>query len=134
MERLIVGYDDSPAARGALTWAVHHAHRSGAELIIVFVVASSFEWELNAAQINTDPIRKAFHRRLRGQWTEPVRACTRALRNTPRDRTTRRGSAQAARRNDAALIVIGMTRGELLANSCSAASATTCSTTPCGPW
>jgi nucleotide-binding universal stress UspA family protein len=114
MERVIVGYDDSPAARGALTWAVHHAQRSGAELIIVFVVASSFEWELNAAQINTDPIRKEFHRRLRGEWTEPVRVA--GVRYEAQLEVGRPAEAllEAARRNDAALIVIGMTpRGTL---------------------
>ncbi len=114
MERVIVGYDDSPAARGALTWAIHHAQRLGADLIIVFVVASSFEWELNAAQINTDPIRKAFHRRLRGQWTEPIRAAH--VRYETHLETGRPAEVllDAARRDNAALIVIGMTaRGTL---------------------
>jgi nucleotide-binding universal stress UspA family protein len=114
VERVIVGYDDSPAARGALTWAVHHARRFGAELIIVFVVSSSFEWELNAAQINTDPILKAFRRRLREQWTEPVRAA--GVRYETHLETGRPAEVLlgVARRNGAALIVIGMTaRGTL---------------------
>jgi nucleotide-binding universal stress UspA family protein len=114
MERVIVGYDDSPAARGALAWAVHHARRSGAELIIVYVVSSTFEWELNAAQVNTDPIRKEFQRRLRGQWTEPVRAA--GVRYETQLEVGRPADAllSAARRNDAELIVIGMTaRGTL---------------------
>jgi nucleotide-binding universal stress UspA family protein len=114
MERVIVGYDDSPAARGALTWAVHHAQRTGAELVIVYVVSSSFEWELNAAQINTDPIRKEFERRLRGQWTESVR--TAGVRYEIQLEVGRPAEAllAAARRKDAALIVIGLTgRGTL---------------------
>ena len=114
MERVIVGYDDSPAARGALTWAVDHARRSGAELIIVFVVSSSSEWELNAAQINTDPIRKEFQRRLRGQWTEPVRAA--GVRYETQLEVGRPAEVllNAARHHEAALIVIGMTaRGTL---------------------
>jgi hypothetical protein len=61
---------------GGVGWAVHHARRRVAELIVVFVVSSSFEWELNAAQVNTDPIGKELRRRLRGEWTEPVRAGT----------------------------------------------------------
>ena|SRR5437016_1180823 len=114
MERVIVGYDDSPAARGALTWAVHHAQRTEAELIIVYVVSSSFEWELNAVQVNTDPIRKEFERRLRGAWTEPVRAA--GVRYQIQLDIGRPAEAliDAARRNEAALIVIGMTaRGTL---------------------
>jgi nucleotide-binding universal stress UspA family protein len=114
MERIVVGYDDSPAARGALSWAVHHARRTEAELVIVFVVSSSFEWELNAAQINTDPIRKEFERRLRGEWTQLVR--TAGVRYETRLEVGRPAHAllDAARRTEAVLIVIGMTgRGTL---------------------
>jgi nucleotide-binding universal stress UspA family protein len=123
MERVIVGYDDSPAARGALTWAVDHAQRVGGELIVVFVVSSSFEWELNAVQVNTDPIRKEFERRLRGEWTEPVRAAgvryeTQLVVGRPAD-----ALLDAARHNEASLIVIGMTArgtlGELVFSSVS---------------
>jgi nucleotide-binding universal stress UspA family protein len=114
MERIIVGYDDSPAARGALTWAVHHAQRAEAELIIVYVVSSSFEWELNAVQINTDPIRKEFERRLRGEWTEPVRAAGVRYETQLDVGRPARALLDAARRHEAALIVIGMTaRGTL---------------------
>jgi nucleotide-binding universal stress UspA family protein len=114
MERVLVGYDDSPAARGALAWAVHHAQRTGAVLVIGYVVSSSLEWELNAAQINTDPIRKEFERRLRGAWTEPVR--TAGVRYETQLEVGRPADAllAAARRTEAALIVIGMTgRGTL---------------------
>jgi nucleotide-binding universal stress UspA family protein len=123
MERIIVGYDDSPAARGALAWAIHHARRTDAELIVVFVVSTSFEWERNAAQVKTDPIRKEFHRRLRGEWTEPVRAG--GVRYETRLEVGRAAEAllDAARRNEAALIVIGMTArgtlGELVFSSVS---------------
>ena len=114
MERVIVGYDDSPAAPGALAWAVHHARRSGAELVIVYVVSSSFEWELNAAQVNTDPIRKELRSRLRGQWTEPVRAAGVRYETQLEDGRPAEALLDAARRNDASLIVIGMTpRGTL---------------------
>jgi nucleotide-binding universal stress UspA family protein len=114
MERVLVGYDDSPAARGALAWALHHAQRTGSELVIVHVVSSSFEWELNAAQINTDPIRKELERRLRGEWTERVR--TAGVRYETQLEVGRPADAllAAAQRTEAALIVIGMTgRGTL---------------------
>lgn len=114
MERVIVGYDDSPAARGALTWAVHHAQRTGAELVIVYVVSSSFEWELNAIQINTDPIRKELESRLRGRWTEPVRAAGVLYETQLEVGRPAEALLAAARRKEAALIVIGMTgRGTL---------------------
>ena len=114
MEHVIVGYDDSPAARGALAWAVHHAQRVGAELVIVFVVSSSFELELNAFQVNTDPLRKEFQRRLHGPWTEPVR--TAGVRYETRLAVGRPAEVllDAARHHQAALIVVGMTgRGTL---------------------
>jgi nucleotide-binding universal stress UspA family protein len=114
MERIIVGYDNSPAARGALRWAVHHASRTGAELIVVYVVSSAFEWELNAVQINTDTIRKDVEHRLRGEWTEIVRDA--GVRYEIELKLGRPAEAllAAARRNEAVLIVIGMTpRGTL---------------------
>ena len=81
------------------------------------------EWELNAAQVNTDPIRKEFERRLRGEWTEPVRAA--GVRYETQLEVGRAAEAllDAARRNEAALIVIGMTArgtlGELVFSSVS---------------
>jgi nucleotide-binding universal stress UspA family protein len=114
VERIIVGYDNSPAARGALKWAVHHASQIGAELVVVYVVSSTFEWELNAVQVNTDPLRKEVEHRLRGEWTEIVRAA--GVRYEIELKVGRPAEAllAAARRNEAALIVIGMTpRGTL---------------------
>lgn len=114
MERIIVGYDNSPAAQGALRWAVHHAGRTDSELVVVFVVSSTAEWELNAIQVNTDPMRQELERRLRGEWTEPVR--TAGVRYETQLEVGRPAEVllAAARRNEAALIVIGMTpRGTL---------------------
>lgn len=123
MERIVVGYDDSPAARGALAWAVQHAQRIEAALVIVYVVSSTFEWELNAAQVNTDPIRKEFERRLRGEWTEPVRAAGVRYETQLEVGRPARALLEAARRTEAALIVIGMTArgtlGELVFSSVS---------------
>jgi nucleotide-binding universal stress UspA family protein len=114
MERVIVGYDDSPPARGALAWAIHHARRSGAELVHQLRLSSSFESELNAAQVNTNPIRRELQRRLRGQWTESGPGRRRPL--PAQFETGRPAEAllDAARRDDASLIVIGVTpRGTL---------------------
>jgi nucleotide-binding universal stress UspA family protein len=109
MERVIVGYDNSPAARAAMRWAVHYASRTDAELIIVFVVPSIAEWEFNAAQVNTDPMRQEIERRLRGEWTDIVRDGGVPYQTQLDVGRPAETLLAAARRNDAALIVIGMT-------------------------
>ena len=38
MERVLVGYDDSPAARSALDWAIEHIRRDDGELVVAYVV------------------------------------------------------------------------------------------------
>ena len=53
MEKIVVGYDHSLAAQGALAWAMDYAGRSVAELIIVYGVSSAWEWELAAIQVNS---------------------------------------------------------------------------------
>jgi nucleotide-binding universal stress UspA family protein len=114
MEKIVVGYDHSPAAQGALAWGVDYAGRSGAELIIVYGVSSAWEWELAAIQVNPDPIRHKIGQLLRQDWTASVRAAgvhhqTEVLVGRPADVLL-----ASARRHEAALIVLGMTgRGTL---------------------
>lgn len=114
MERVIVGYDNTPAARGALRWAVDYGSRVGAELVIVFVVPTIAEWELNAIQVNTDPIRREIEHHLNGDWTQSVRAAGVEHRIELEVGRPAESLLAVARRNDAAMIVIGMTpRGTL---------------------
>ena len=114
MHTIVVGFDNSDAARAALDWAVEHATRIGGELLVVYVASSIAEWELSAAQINPDPIRHEFERRLNDEWTAPVRMAnvpcrTRFVVGRPADELM-----SAARAEQAAVIVIGMTaRGTL---------------------
>jgi nucleotide-binding universal stress UspA family protein len=111
---IVVGFNNSDAARAALDWAVQHATLTGGELLVVYVASSIAEWELSAAQINPDPIRHEFERRLKAEWTAPVRKASVAYRTRftigrPADELMR-----AAREEQAAVIVIGMTaRGTL---------------------
>lgn len=72
MERIIVGYDHGPAAQGALRWALDYARRTNAELVVVYAVSSSWEWELAAIQVNPDPIRHEIRQLLAESWTEAV--------------------------------------------------------------
>lgn len=114
MEKIVVGYDHSPAAQGALVWAVDYARRMGAELIVVYGVSSAWEWELAAIQVNPDPIRHEIGQLLRQDWTATVRAAgvsyqTEVAVGRPADVLL-----ASARRHEAALIVLGMTgRGTL---------------------
>jgi len=114
MERIVVGYDHSSGARAALRWAIHHGTGRDVELVIVYVMSALAEWELAAVQVDPDPIRQEFERRLREEWTAPVREAgvpytTNVAVGRPADQLMR-----VARRDDAALIVIGMTgRGTL---------------------
>jgi nucleotide-binding universal stress UspA family protein len=114
MENIVVGYDHSPAARGALTWAVDYGGRTGAELVIVYVVSSAWEWELSAVQVNPDPIRHEISQMLRQDWTEPVRVAGVPYRTEVAVGRPAEALLAAARHHDASLIVLGMTgRGTL---------------------
>lgn len=114
MERVMVGYDHSPAAQGALSWAVDYAGRTGAEIVVVYVVSSAWEWELAAVQVNPDPIRKEIEELLRQSWTAPLRAAgvkyhTEVAVGRPAD-----ALLASARHHEVSLIVLGMTgRGTL---------------------
>ena len=114
MERIILGYNDSAAAQAARDWAIDQAQVRQAEIVMVYVVSSIWQWELAAAQINPDPITREFDRLLRHDWSEPLRTSgtpyrTELLRGRPADAVR-----DCAQREDAALIVVGMsTRGTL---------------------
>jgi nucleotide-binding universal stress UspA family protein len=114
MGKIVVGYDHSPAAQGALAWAVDYAGKTGAALVLVYGVSSAWEWELAAIQVNPDPIRREIGHLLRQDWTAPVRAAkvpyeTEVLVGRPADVLL-----ASARRHEATLIVLGMTgRGTL---------------------
>ena len=114
MERIVVGYDHSPPAQGALTWAVDYAQRAGAELVLVYAISAAWEWELAAAQVNPDPIRHEIRELLHEGWTAPVRAA--GVRYTTEVTVGRTAEVllAAARHHEASLIVLGMTgRGTL---------------------
>ena len=115
MEHIVVGYDHTPAAQGALAWAAHYARRTtDVELVLVYVVSSTWEWELSAVQVNPDPIRREIKELLHDSWTEPLRAA--GLRYQTEVTVGRPAEAllASARRHEASLIVLGMTgRGTL---------------------
>ena len=114
MEHIVVGYDHTPAAQGALAWAAHYAGRNDGQLVLVYVVSSAWEWELSAVQVNPDPIRREIKQLLHDSWTEPLRAA--GLRYQTEVTVGRPAEAllASARRLEASLIVLGMTgRGTL---------------------
>lgn len=123
MEHLVIGYDHSPPAQGALSWAIDYAGRSGAELVIVYAISSAWEWELSAVQVNPDPIRREITERLNQEWTEPVRAA--GIRYQIEVTIGRPAEVllASARHHEASLIVLGMTGrgtlGELVLSSTS---------------
>lgn len=86
----------------------------GAELIVVYGVSSTWEWELAAIQVNPDPIRHEIGQLLRKDWTATLRAAgvryqTEVAVGRPADVLL-----ASARHHEAALIVLGMTgRGTL---------------------
>ena len=43
METIVVGYNDSDAARAALDWAIQHAMRTDSELLVAYVASSIAE-------------------------------------------------------------------------------------------
>jgi nucleotide-binding universal stress UspA family protein len=114
MDTIVVGYDNSGAAQAALAWAGEQATRTNSELLMIYVASSIAEWELAAAQINPDPIRHEFQRRLHDEWTAPLRKAKVAYRTKFVSGCVAEELMHAAREEQASLIVIGMTlRGTL---------------------
>jgi len=114
METIVVGYDDSEAARAALAWAIGYARDRDATILLVYVVASVLEWELAAIQVNPDPVRHRFEQLLATSWSEPLREAAIAHESLLMVGRPSESIMQCARDRDASLIVIGMTgRGML---------------------
>jgi nucleotide-binding universal stress UspA family protein len=114
MERIVIGYDHSPPAQGALSWAVDYARRVGGELVIVYAVSAAWEWELAAVQVNPDPIRREITDLMHESWTAPVRAAGVRYQTEVTVGRTADVLLAAARHHEASLIVLGMTgRGTL---------------------
>jgi len=113
-ETVVVGYNDSAAARAALSWAIEHVTGRDAQILLTYVVSSVTEWELAAVQIDPDPIRHRFERLLATDWSAALREA-----GVPYQTVLTVGRAsdalmRCAREHDASLIVIGMTgRGVL---------------------
>lgn len=111
---IVVGYDDTPAARAALAWAADYAAAVGGELLVVYVSSAIVELELAAAQIDADPIRRSFEHRLEGEWTASLRQRRISFRTKVVVGRVATELMRLARAEHAALIVIGMTgRGTL---------------------
>ncbi len=109
MENIVVGYDDSEAAKGAMRWAMYYAQPRHANLVVVYVISKAWEWELAAIQVNSDPIRKEVRRRLEQEWTAPLRRehihyTTQLERGRPSEVLL-----HVARQHEASLLVVGMT-------------------------
>jgi nucleotide-binding universal stress UspA family protein len=104
---ILVGYDDNPAGRAALLWAAREAELREAEVSVVYIVSTAWEWELAAVQINPDPILAALRRNLFGAWTSPLR--DRGIRYRASIVHGRAGPAllACARTQHAACIVLG---------------------------
>ena len=100
MLRTLVGYDDTPASKAALAWAARHVERVPGELVVEYVASSALEWELAALQINANRLRHEFERRLRDEWTAPLREAgvpyeTRVLHGRPAEALLRRAEDEA---------------------------------------
>jgi nucleotide-binding universal stress UspA family protein len=120
-EKIVVGYDHSPAAQGALAWAIDYARRTEAELIVVYGISSIGEWELAAVQVNPDPIRHEIGKLLREDWTAPVRVAGVRYRTEVGVGRPADVLLASAREHEATMLVLGMTGrgtlGELVSNS-----------------
>jgi nucleotide-binding universal stress UspA family protein len=114
MHTIVVGYDNSAAAQTALEWAAEYAACTDSELLVVYVASSIAEWELAAAQIDPDPIRHEFERRLNDEWTADLRKAEVRYRTKFTIGRVAEQLILAAREEEATLIAIGMTaRGTL---------------------
>jgi nucleotide-binding universal stress UspA family protein len=114
LPELLVAYDDSPAARAALTWAIDDAQGRDLGIVLLYVVSSLSELEFAAIQVNTDPIRRRFQDLLTTTWSEPLRVA--GVRHRTRLAVGRPADCilAAARNEDVAAIVMGMSARGLL--------------------
>jgi nucleotide-binding universal stress UspA family protein len=125
METILLAYDDSDAAKAAREWVVRFAAGRETDVMVVYAVSSIGEWELAAVQIDPDPIRHEYERRLREEWTEPLRKAGVAVRTRVLvGRRPAESILQCGREIDAAFIVVGMTShgtlGELVSRNTAA--------------
>lgn len=111
---IVVGYDDSAAARAALRWAADHATAVGGELLVVYVSSAIAELEFAVVQINTDAIRAGYEQHLQGDWTALLRERNIRFRTLVVVGRVATELMRIAHAEQASLIVIGMTgRGTL---------------------
>ena len=114
MDTIVVGYNDSPAARAALAWATNEARHRNARVLVVYVVSSIGDWTLAAIQVNTDPLRAALEQHLAGKWTAPLRDQGIDYNTTGVEGSVGKAIRAAAVQADVSMIVVGMThRGAL---------------------
>ncbi len=115
MSGIVLGYDHSDAAQAAMRWATAQARLTGAPVTTVYVVSSTVEWELAAVQINPDPVRHGFERRLEDEWIAPLRAAGIEHHTVVRVGRVPDELMRVAAETEADLIVIGMTTHGALA-------------------
>jgi len=113
-ESVLVAYDDSPAARAALRWAIAYATEREHELVLVYAFSSLTEWELAAIQVDTSPMERRVHEMLDGPWSEPVRRAGLQCRTVARSGRPADVILATARQEDVELIVLGMTERGVL--------------------
>ena len=111
---IILGYDDSSAARTAMLWAAEYATAVGAEVVVVYVSSAIAELEFAVVQVNTDPIRAGYEEHLRSDWTAQLRDRQVRFRTHVSVGRAATELMRVAHAEHASLIVIGMTgRGTL---------------------
>lgn len=115
-DTVIVAYNDTDGSKAARDWAIEYAKVRGAEILLVYVISSVWQWELAAAQVNTDPIRDEFGRLLTGAWSQPLRDRGAAYRTELLIGRPTEAIMECAQRERAALVVVGMSTHGTLAD------------------
>ena len=82
MNTIVVGYDNQPPCVAALEWAAAHARCTDGELLGRVHRIVDSRMGARRRQINPDPIRREFERRLRDEWTAPLRKAHVGFRTT----------------------------------------------------
>ena len=125
MSGMVLGYDHSEAAQAASRWAAGQARLTGVAITAVYVVSAIAELELAAVQINPDPIRHEFERRMKNEWLASLRASGVDVHTKVRVGRVADELMHAALDTAADLIVIGMTTHGSLAELVSKSTART---------
>jgi nucleotide-binding universal stress UspA family protein len=107
VETIVVGLEESAGSKAAVAWAASYARERGSAVVVVDALPGMLE--LAALQINTDPMAASEATRARAVACAPLRDAGIEYRLVVHEGETASALLEAAKQEDADLIVYGHT-------------------------